>query len=79
MKLSTRVAGQSRFTGRTNGLNGLASRKVEMVTIDVSKTDLTSVRSVFSTEPNLLNLRIEKYENRLAAYEKIRNENVPGS
>ena len=46
-----------------------------MVTIDVSKTDLISVRSVFSTEPNLLNLRIEKYENRLATYEKIRNEN----
>ncbi len=41
-----------------------------MVTIDVSKTDLISVRSVFSTESNLLNLRIEKYENRLATYEK---------
>jgi len=41
-----------------------------MVTIDVSKTDLISVRSVFSTESNLLNLRIEKYENCLATYEK---------
>ena len=43
---------------------------IEMVTIDLSKTDLISVRSVFSTESNLLNLRIEKYENRLATYEK---------
>ena len=41
-----------------------------MVTIDISKTDLISVRSVFSTESNLLNLKIRKYENRLAAYEK---------
>jgi hypothetical protein len=41
-----------------------------MVTIDVSKTDPISVRSVFSTESNLLNLRIEKYENRLATYEQ---------
>lgn len=41
-----------------------------MVTIDVSKMDLISVRSVFSTESNLLNLKIKKYENRLATYEK---------
>jgi hypothetical protein len=40
-----------------------------MVTIDVSKTDLYSVRSVFSTESNLLNLKIEKYEDRLATYD----------
>jgi hypothetical protein len=41
-----------------------------MVTIDVSKTDLYSVRSVFSTESNLLNLKIKKYKNRLDTYEK---------
>lgn len=41
-----------------------------MVTIDVSKTDLHSVRSVFSAESNLLNLKIKKYENRLAVYEQ---------
>ncbi len=41
-----------------------------MVTIEVSKADLFSVRSVFSTESNLLDIRIKKYEKRLAAYEK---------
>ncbi|CAD6492489.1 MAG: hypothetical protein DIAAKJNI_00311 [Candidatus Argoarchaeum ethanivorans] len=41
-----------------------------MVTIDVSKMDLISVRSVLSAESDLLNLKIKKYENRLAGYEK---------
>ena len=41
-----------------------------MVTIEVSKTDLLSIRPVFSTESNLLDHKIKKYENRLAVYEK---------
>ena len=41
-----------------------------MVTIEVSKTDLFSVRSIFSTESNLLDLKIKKYERRLGGYEK---------
>ena len=41
-----------------------------MVTIDAFEGDHSySVRSSFSAESNLLNLKIEKYENRLAAYE----------
>ena len=32
-----------------------------MATIEVSKADLFSVRSVFSAESNLLDLKIKKY------------------
>lgn len=41
-----------------------------MVTIEVSKTDLFSIRSVFSAESDLLDRKIEKYEKRLSVYEK---------
>jgi len=41
-----------------------------MVIIDVFEGDYSyPVRSSFSAESNLLNPKIEKYENRLAAYE----------
>ena len=43
---------------------------VNMVTIEVSKTDLLSIRPVFSAESNLLDRKIKKYGKRLAVYEK---------